>query len=87
MTERDDHAGATAGAVQQLEELLSSLQISRGQFEMAVGSVVASVGDPPAVESGRMALEFTMASKEALDEVYRGVSAALMELRRYQGGF
>jgi hypothetical protein len=84
---REQHfqgVGAAGIAVAELEGMLLAAKLKQ---QDVLGTVALAVGDPPAVESGRNALEWTAALTDKLDEITRICEMIKAELNRYGGGF
>lgn len=73
-------------AIGEIQELLAA--ITARLEESTIGAVYnATGGENCAMESGRIAFQWTSGLRESIDEVYRTTDNINAELDRYAGGF
>lgn len=84
---REEHIQAVGFAGMQVEELEGLLVAAREKQQECLGLVITAVGDDPAVESARNAMEFVAGIADRIDEIVGMCESAKSELNRYGGGF
>jgi len=83
------HQEAVAVAKQAIGEVQELLAATTAKLEEStIGAVYnATGGENCAMESGRIAFEWTSGLRERVDEIYRVTDNINAELDRYAGGF
>jgi hypothetical protein len=85
---REDHVQAVGFAGLKIQEAQQLLIAAREKLaNEAVPLVIVAVGETPATDSGRNALEMTMSLSDRLDELVGIAENAIQEMNRYSGGF